>query len=73
LADPKRASAYSERVGVVEDDDLVVRSQPQVAFDARAELDPGGDSDQAVLGEFRAMVQAAVSKPARPRVEWIRP
>ena len=55
----------------MEDEDLVVGGQPQVAFDARADFERGGEGDQAVLGKARAIVQAPVGEALRARIERI--
>ena len=60
-------AAQPPRVGVVEDDDLVVGGQPQVAFDPGAELERGGEREQAVLGNAGAVMQPAMREARRAR------
>ena len=50
FADAHRAGAQPPGVGIVEDDDLPVGGESQVAFDAGPELHGGGKTDQAVSG-----------------------
>ena len=56
----------------MEHDDLVVGRQPEIAFDARADLERGGEREQAVFGKSGAIVQAAVREPLRAGIERIR-
>lgn len=72
-ADPQRARAHPPRVGVMENDDLVVGGQTQVALDARASLKGRGEGEQAVLGKPRTVMQAAVREARWAGIEWIRP
>jgi hypothetical protein len=69
----ERACADSHRVGIVEDDDLIVRRQPKIAFDSRAFFERRSEGDQAVLGKRGARVQAAMRKSGRTGFERIRP
>ena len=57
----------------MEDNDLVVGGQPQVAFYACAELERGGEGNEAVFRKACSVVQAPVSEALRPRIERIRP
>ena len=71
LADPERAGTHSPCVCVMEDDDLIVGSEPEVAFDARAHLERGCECDQAVFRKSRAIVKTAVGKAHAARTERI--
>jgi len=72
FADPKRTPADAQRVRVMKDDDLVVRSQSQIALDARAKPERGSERDQAVLGKARAVMETAVGEPPRAWVQRVR-
>ena len=72
LADLQRAGAQAAGIGIVKHQDLVVGGQPQVAFDAGAELQRGGEGDQAVFGKRGAMVQPAMREPLSTGIERIR-
>jgi hypothetical protein len=56
----------------MEDDDLAVGGEPEVALDSGAHLEGSGESDDAVLGKARAIVQPAMREPRGPGIERIR-
>ena len=56
----------------MEDDDLVVCCQPQIALDPGSEFVRGGEGNQTVLGEGSTGMQPAVGEPGRPGIERIR-
>ena len=49
----------------MKDNDPVVGCEPQVAFDPGVSLERRGEGEQAVLGESRAVVKAAMGEPGR--------
>ena len=72
-ADPQRAGAHPPGIRVVENDNAIVRGQPEVAFDPRAALERGRERDQAVLRKCGAAMQAAMGESGRAGVERVRP
>ena len=72
LANPQRTPANAQRIRVVEDDELVIRGQPQVALDARAKLKRRSECDQAILGKSGAIMDAAMGETPRTGVERVR-
>ena len=73
LADPKGTSTDAQRVGVMEDDQLVVSREPQVALDAGAQLERGLECAQCVFGNGWTTMQPAMREPARAGIQRIRP
>ena len=73
LPDPHRAGADAHGVGIVEDHNPIVCCQPEIALNARAFFQRGGECDQAILGECRTEMQSAVGETDRTGIERVRP
>ena len=56
----------------MEDDDLIVGRQPQIAFDTRAKLERGGKRKETVFRKTCPVMQAPVSEALGPRIERVR-
>ena len=56
----------------MEDDDLIVGGEAEVALDPRARFKRRRERDQAVFDERRAVVNPAMREPVRARIERIR-
>ena len=52
---------------------LIVGGQPQIALDARTELERRSESDQAILWKAGAIMQAPVREPLGPGIERVSP
>ena len=72
LPDLHRTGALSPTVSIMEHDDLIICSEPQVAFDTRAHFKRSGERDKAIFGKARSVMQAPVSKTGWPRIERVR-
>lgn len=56
----------------MENDDLIICREPQVALNARAHFKRGGERDKAIFGKTRSVMQAPVRETGRPGIERIR-
>lgn len=72
LADLQRTRAHAPAVRIVEDDDMVVGGEPQVALDSGTHFERGGEGDEAVLRKARTIVDAPVRKSGRAGIERVR-
>jgi hypothetical protein len=72
IADVHGTGAHAPCVGVMEDDDRIVRSQPQIALNSRADLERRSEGDQAVFRKSGAVVHAAMGEPRSTRIKWVR-
>ena len=71
LGNDVRAAAQPSRVGIVEDEDLVIGGEAKVAFDPRAKLKRGGERRQTILDDRRRAMKPAMREPARAGIERI--
>ena len=72
LTDLHRTGALSPSVSVMEHDNLIICSEPQVTLNARAHFKRRGERDKAIFGKTRSVMQAPVSESGWPRIERIR-
>jgi hypothetical protein len=56
----------------VENDHPIVGAEAKIALDPCPGLERGGEGNQAVLGERRAIVKASMGEPIRPGIERVR-
>ena len=68
--DRKCRSAEPPKVMVVEDDDLAVDRQADVALNSGAGVDRGAERGEAILG-YSWTVESAMREPHGTRIQWI--